>query len=160
MSATLTVNPNGTATHRGNGETAPSSTDQPITHHESQLLRRGVAVAGLAGIALIHLVDGVGKFHEVPYLGWMYMGLVAGCLVVAGMLLERDDLRAWYGAAGLSAAAFIGYALSRTTGLPAAKDDIGNWFESLGIATLFAEVLVFAVSMRAIAALRRTRSQA
>ena len=59
-------------------------------------------------------------------------------------------------AAGLSAIAFAGYALSRTTGLPSAKDDIGNWFEPLGLATLFAEAVVFVVSARALTTQRRS----
>jgi hypothetical protein len=139
---------------------APTSAGVAVAApHANQLLRRGIAVIGLAAIALIHLIDGTGKFHEVPYLGWMYMGLVAGCLLVAGMLIERDDRRAWAGAVGLSAVAFLGYALSRTTGLPSAKDDIGNWFEPLGIGTLFAEAVVFGVGLRALVALRSLRSQ-
>jgi len=120
----------------------------------SQLLRRGVAVIGLAGIALVHVVDATGKFHETPYLGWGYLALIAGCFAVAGMLLERDDRRAWTGAAALAAIAAVAFILSRTTGLPSAKDDIGNWFEPLGLATLFAEAVVVAVSLRALASLR------
>ncbi len=75
--------------------------------------------------------------------------LIIGCLVSGGVLIERDDRRAWIAVAVLSAA----YALSRTTGLPSAKEDIGNWFETLGLATLFAEVIVAAVSARALTAL-------
>lgn len=126
-----------------------------VGHSPSQLLRRGVAVVGLLAIAVVHLVDGTGKFHEVQYLGWAYLALVAGALVVGGALVERDDRRAWGAALGLSVAAFAGYALSRTTGLPAATDDIGNWFEPLGIVTLFAELVVAAVSVRALQAHRR-----
>jgi len=137
-------------------ERAAAASDTRQDGH-AQLLRRGIAVVGLAAMALVHLVDGTGKFHEVQYLGWLYMLLVVGCIVVGGMLVERDDRRAWVGAAAISAAAFVGYSLSRTTGLPSAKDDIGNWFEPLGIATLFAEAVVFAVATRAIS-LKRPRS--
>ena|SRR5437879_2717490 len=39
----------------------------------------------------------------------------------------------------LAAATIAGYTLSRTVGLPAATDDVGNWTEALGLASLFVE---------------------
>jgi hypothetical protein len=118
----------------------------------SQMLRRGVAVVGLAGIALVHVVDATSKFHETPYLGWAYVALIVSCLAIAGLLIERDDRRTWIAAAAVSCLAFVAYALSRTTGLPSAKGDIGNWFEPLGLATIFAEAIVAAVALRAVTA--------
>jgi hypothetical protein len=50
-------------------------------------------------------------------------------------------------AAGLAGSAVIGYVLSRTTGLPNATGDIGNWTEPLGLASLFVEGAVVAVSI-------------
>ena len=98
-------------------------------------ITRTLAIVGLAGVALIHLLDAPGKFTETPYLGWMYVALIAGCLVVAGALVRTSDRRAWAAAAALPAGAIIGYVLTRTTGLPQATDDIGNWGEPLGIAS-------------------------
>ena len=109
-------------------------------------ITRTLAIVGLAGVALIHLLDAPGKFTETPYLGWMYVALIAGCLVVAGALVRTSDRRAWAAAAALPAGAIIGYVLTRTTGLPQATDDIGNWGEPLGIASLFVEGAVVAVS--------------
>ena len=39
----------------------------------------------------------------------------------------------------LPALVIVGYVLSRTTGLPQSSDDIGNWSEPLGMASLFVE---------------------
>ena len=122
----------------------------PIDH--SQLLRRGVAIVGLLGIALVHVIDATAKFHETQYLGWLYVGLIVGSVGAAAALVERDHRSAWVAAAGLSGLAFAGYALSRTTGLPAAHDDVGNWFEPLGLATLFLEASVLLVSIRELTA--------
>ena len=119
------------------------------------VLWRGAAVIGLLAIALIHVLDAPGKFHETPYLGWGYVVLIAACLVVGGMLMERGDRRAWMAAVVISVIAFVAYALSRTTGLPQASDDVGNWFEPLGVATLFAEVMVTLIAVRALAASAR-----
>ena len=38
-----------------------------------------------------------------------------------------------------SALVIVGYVLSRTTGLPHSSDDVGNWSEPLGMASLFVE---------------------
>ena len=49
-------------------------------------------------------------------------------------------------AAGLAAAAFVGYVLNRTVGLPHASEDIRNWTAPIGMAALFVEGGVLAVS--------------
>jgi hypothetical protein len=107
---------------------------------------RGVAVVGLAGVALIHLVDTPSKFSEVPYMGWMYVGLIAACLVVAGLLIRHGDRRAWLATLALPAMVLTGFVLSRTTGLPQASGDIGNWGEPLGIASMFVEGALIALA--------------
>ena len=119
-------------------------------HHLHAVARdiatRAIAVVGLAGIALIHLLDSIGKYGETRYLFWMYVALMAGSLAVAGALLHVRDRRVWLAAGGLAASAIAGYVLSRTTGLPGAHDDVGNWTEPLGLASLFVEGAVVAVS--------------
>lgn len=47
---------------------------------------RGLTIVGLAGIALIHLLDTSGQFEEKPYLGWMYVALILGCIAIASSL--------------------------------------------------------------------------
>jgi hypothetical protein len=110
---------------------------------------RATVAVGLAGIGLIHLLDSIGKYSETRYLFWMYVALIVGSLATAaGVLFSRA--RIWFVAAGvLAASALIGFVLSRTTGLPNASDDIGNWTEPLGLASLFVEGAVLAVSAAA-----------
>ena len=114
------------------------------------LLLRAVGIIGLLGIGLIHFLDAFGKFKETPYLGWLYLGLIAGCLVGSALLFRPDARPGWSVALVLSAATFTGYVLSRTTGLQAATGDIGNWTEPLGLASLFVEGLVVAASVTAL----------
>jgi hypothetical protein len=118
---------------------------------------RAVAAVGLAGIGLIHLLDVQGPLEETPYLGWMYIGLIAASLGLAGLLVYTSDRRAWAGTAALASAVIVGYSLSRTTGLPGATDDIGNWTESLGLASLFVEGSLVALSASVLVI--RSRSQ-
>jgi hypothetical protein len=100
---------------------------------------RAAAVVGLAGVGLIHLLDIPGKFDETPYMGWMYVALILGSVLTAGALVRGSDPRAWAAAAMLPLGAIVGYTLSRTVGLPQATDDVGNWAEPLGMASLFVE---------------------
>jgi hypothetical protein len=120
----------------------------------AEIVTRSAAIVGLAGIALIHLLDSISKFHETPYMGWLYVGLMISCLAVAATLVRANAREAWLAAVALPAGAIAGFVLTRTTGLPQATGDIGNWSEPLGLAALFVEGTVIAVSVHALAALR------
>jgi hypothetical protein len=100
---------------------------------------RATAVSGLAGVALIHLLDLPGTFGEQAFKGWLYVGLIGGCLLTAAALIRDGDRRAWLAASLLPLGAITGYVISRTVGLPGGADDIGNWTEPLGLASLFVE---------------------
>jgi hypothetical protein len=119
-----------------------------------EVAARAVAAVGLAGIALIHLLDSIGKFQETPYMGWMYVGLMLACLTAAAALIRANLREAWLAAIALPASAIAGYTLTRTVGLPQAHGDIGNWSEPLGLAALFVEGAVIAIAGYALAALR------
>jgi hypothetical protein len=106
-------------------------------------LRRALAAAGLGAIAVIHLIDTPGKFEETPYLGVLFVALIAACLAVAELLVRRNSMLAWASGAVLAGATAAAYAVSRTAGLPGApSDDIGNWAEPLGLASLLVEGIV------------------
>ena len=47
---------------------------------------RTLAVLGLAGVALIHLLDAHDTFVAAPYKGWLYIGLIVGSVATAGVL--------------------------------------------------------------------------
>ena len=100
---------------------------------------RTLAVVGLAGVALIHLLDAHDTFAAAPYKGWLYVCLIVGSLATAAVLVRRSDARAWTAALLLPLGAIVAFVLSRTVGLPNGADDIGNWWEPLGLASLFVE---------------------
>ena len=106
---------------------------------------RAIASTGLLGIALIHLLDLQGKLQETPYLGWAYIALIVGCIGVGLGLAFRDERRLWVGGFVLAALTLAGYVVNRTVGMPHATEDIGNWLEPLGLASLFVEGVVAAV---------------
>jgi hypothetical protein len=114
-------------------------------------IARALAVVGLAGVALIHLLDAPGTFASSPYKGWLYTALIVGSLATAAVLVRHSDPRAWAAAAVLCLGAIAAFVVSRTVGLPQGADDIGNWTEPLGLASLFVEgsVLALAAAMLA-----------
>jgi len=125
-----------------------SPTFDPI-HLVRDIGARATVAIGLAGIGLIHLLDAIGKYNETRYLFWMYVALILASLATAGAVLFTRTPAAFLAAAGLAASAAAGYVLSRTTGLPNATGDIGNWTEPLGLASLFVEAAVVAIAVGA-----------
>jgi hypothetical protein len=123
------------------------------------MLRAGV-VFGLVGIALIHFLDLFSKLDETRYLAVAYVGLIAACLVLGARLIRGGSSRPLVLAAALAAATAGAYALSRTVGLPQATDDVGNWREPLGLASLFVEGLVVALCVYTRALTRPARRPA
>lgn len=115
-------------------------------------IARSLAIMGLVGMALIHLLDSGSKFHETPYLFWLYVALMVGAMIVSAALLHTESQLAW-----LAAGALLGYILSRTVGLPFATGDIGNWGEQLGLAALFIEGCVVILAIYRLVLIRPSR---
>jgi hypothetical protein len=139
------------------------TTDTPTTPADGVIadaVARAVAAVGLAGVGLIHLLDITGKFSETPYMGWMYVGLIIACLGVAGALVRSSARVVWLAAIVLPLSAMIGFTLTRTVGLPQAMDDIGNWGEPLGMASLFVEGSLVALGAGVLTARARGRVHA
>jgi hypothetical protein len=138
-----------------------------MSQHDSDLERlardvtaRAIAAVGLAGIALIHLLDSIDTYAETRYLFWMYVALMVTSLALAALVLRGAGRAVWLAVGGLAGLVIAGYILSRTTGLPSADDDIGNWTDPLGLASLFVEGCVVAVSAYGFTALARSAATA
>ena len=131
-----------------------------LDHLARDVATRATVAVGLAAIGVIHLLDSIGKYGETRYIFWLYIALIAASIVVAGAVLFTRSRNAFLAAAALAAGAAAGYVLSRTTGLPSAKGDIGNWTEPLGLASLFVEGGVVAVAAGAFLVTRRAPAPA
>jgi len=117
-----------------------------------QLISRAAAAALCVAVAYIHVKDqgGLTALKDPAYMGVGYWALEATAVVVAAMLLTRiRPLATWFLAIGVAAGPLVGFILTRTTGLPNAMDDRGNWTETLGVASLIVEsaLLVIATAM-------------
>ena len=141
------------ATPSGDGLAAMTRADA-----QASTVARGAGAVGLAAIGLIHLLDAPGKLDETPYMFWLYLALIAGCVLGAALLVRAHSRLAWTAPAILRVSPFIGYVGDRTTGLPGAMGDIGNWTEPLGLASLFVEACVVALSLYGLALLHRAHA--
>lgn len=109
----------------------------------------------LAGIALVHFLGIPDKLGETPYMGWMYILLVAGCAAAGAWLLSNQARAGYVLGLIISLGAIVFYVLTRTTGLPKATGDIGNWAEPAGIVSLLLEaafVVIASAQLRRLAA--------
>jgi hypothetical protein len=107
--------------------------------------RRAVIAVGLLAIGLIHIMDLPGTMSQTPYLGVGYLVLIIGS-VVAAVAALADQAPPWrLLAVAVGVGPLCAFILSRTVGLPADTGDIGNWFEPLGLASMFVEGAVVLV---------------
>jgi hypothetical protein len=115
----------------------------PVSEQAARLL----AVIGMAAIAVIHILDAPGTFEGVKYIFWLYIAIIVGAIPFSILLLQWSSRLAWVGPALLAAGPLIGFLLTRSIGLPGDSDDIGNWLEPLGPASMFVEVAVLSLSL-------------
>ena len=118
----------------GDTSTLGSAVDQTIT--------RAIAIAALAGIAVIHVLQLPDAFSEAGYLGALFVAAVVASVALAMLIARTGDPRAVEAAGALAGLILLGYLISRTVGLPAATDDVGEWTEPLGLVSMVAEGLL------------------
>jgi hypothetical protein len=138
--------------HATEGWPGPVSPDGRRGMTEEPVLRPAGFI-GLLGVALIHFVDLPKTWKEKPLIGALFLALIIGSVLAAGVLV-KNPRRGWQAAGVLAALALGGYAVSRTWGLPTSTSDIGNWTEPLGLAAIFVEGMLVAMSVWATAAIR------
>lgn len=126
-----------------------TATPPDLTATVRDMAARATVAVGLLGVGLIHVIDSVGKYSETRYLFWMYIGLIISSIVIAGTLLFTRSRLAMPAAIGLVASALAGFLLDRTTGLPNAFGDVGNWTEPIGLANMFVEGAILFVAVPA-----------
>jgi hypothetical protein len=98
----------------------------------------------LVAIALIHVLQLPAAFDEIGYLGALFIGAVVGSLLLAAILTRTSDGLAWTATGGLAAVILLCYVVSRSVGLPGFTNDVGEWAEAPGLASMVIEgLLVF-----------------
>ena len=100
---------------------------------------RAAAAAGLVAVAVLHVAAAGDEWEEARGLFWLFVALAAACLIVAARLALGRDRWARAAVLALALTPIAGYVLSRSIGLPGASDDVGDWGNALGLASLAVE---------------------
>lgn len=100
-----------------------------------------------AAIACIAHIPVIGPhLSEAPYMGEEFIVLTVACglLAIAAVLC---DSAAVYALVTLTCGlALIGYLATRLVAFPQLSDDVGNWFEPLGVVSVLAEIAAVAAA--------------
>ena len=130
--------------HRADHQSAITTTDAIL---------RALGVVTLMGLALVHIVQLVPTFQTMQLLGVGYLLLIAGTVVVGARLITGAPTKAqlWAPVAILGVGAMVAYAFTRVVSTPLDNQDVGNWACTLGMAALFLEAALVALSAYAIA---------
>ncbi|MEW2295622.1 hypothetical protein ABZ719_23435 [Streptomyces sp. NPDC006743] len=123
--------------------------DRTVTEPEPAWAARWAGALLCLVVAGIHVVDqgGFTATRDPAYVGIAYHVLEIAAVVAAVLLLMRLPRPGWLLAAGVAAGPVLGYLLSRGPGLPDYRDDVGNWTEPLGLASLAVEGTLLLVSV-------------
>jgi hypothetical protein len=122
---------------------------EPLRRPDRFLVSLAALVAAAAHVPVIapHL-------DEAPYMGVLFVVLTVGCAVLAAAALVRDSAAVYALAVLTCGLAVVGYAATRLVAFPMLADDVGNWWEPLGIVSVVSETVVV---VAALAALRSGR---
>ncbi len=125
---------------------------------DTHVTARVTAAALLIAVAYIHFADqSFLAFDKSPaYLQGAYLVLEVAAVVVAVVLLPRPTPGTWLLALGCAAGPLAAFIATRTVGLPGAKEDIGNWGEPLGVASLIVEATLLLLAVVELGRLRRS----
>jgi hypothetical protein len=132
---------------------------KPVYSHRRLGLPQRFAVAALATItAAVHVPVTGPHLSEAPYLALLFLALTVSCLLLAGIVLTFDPVAVYAGAAALCALAVAGYVATRLVAFPLIADDVGHWFDPLGVVAVAAETAVVIVAITMLAAHRLDRT--
>jgi hypothetical protein len=120
--------------------------------HAEQPATRLVGAAALLAGAGMHLVLVPG--HALSVLYSLFIASAAG-MVVGALLLALAPRLGWVIGGGTAFLTFLGYVLTRTTGLPGVLTATGAWFYPLGIPSLIVEGIAVGLAVWALADQRR-----
>jgi hypothetical protein len=106
------------------------------------------AIGLLLAQGTIHLYEAPAQYAEVPYLGVLFVLILAGALVATFGMVRGASWGWWLGLA-TAAGPLVGYVLSRSVGIPGVQETaLASIFEPLGIACVVAEALFVGIAAR------------
>jgi hypothetical protein len=97
----------------------------------------GVAVCCALLSAVVHLVIAPEHLAETLYMGILFVAGGVALLLAAGALALQNSVTAWWAGALVNGGMILGFALSRTIGLPGYHEQ--GWDPPYGVLSIIAE---------------------
>ena len=113
---------------------------------------RWLLVPVIFAAAIAHIPVIGPHLEQAPYMGVLFILLTAACIGIGIAVAVTDHPAAYAAASAVCGAAVIGYVATRLVAFPQLADDVGNWFEPLGVVSVLTESVVVVL---AVAVLRR-----
>ena len=111
---------------------------------------RPLVIAAALVAAIAHVPVIAPHLDEAPYMGALFILLTVACLALAAVLTVHDSERVYALSVLTCGLAIIGYVATRLVAFPMLADDVGNWFEPLGIVSVLSEFVVVVAALLAI----------
>jgi len=125
------------------------------THIDSTLKVAIVAAVAVAAVAHVPVIGP--HLEEAPYMGVLFIVFTAVCLGLGAAMAATGQTWAYRSAVLVCGSAVAVYVATRLVAFPQLSDDVGNWFEPLGVVSVVSETVVVAL---ALVTLRRRRHTA
>ncbi|PWJ25813.1 hypothetical protein ATK17_1951 [Branchiibius hedensis] len=118
---------------------------------------RWLMIAAVVVAAIAHVPVIAPHLDEAPYMGVLFVVLTLACLILAAAIAIHDSAVVYALSVLTCGLAVIGYAATRVVAFPMLADDVGNWWEPLGVVSIVSESIVV---IGALSALVRGRAVA
>jgi len=80
-------------------------------------------------------------------MGVLFIVFTAACLALGATIVVADKTWAYAASASVCGAGVAAYIATRSVAFPQLSDDVGNWFEPLGVVSVLSESLVVVLAL-------------
>lgn len=113
-------------------------------------------VAAIAVAAVAHIPVIAPHLDEAPYMGVLFIVFTGACLALGITIALSNNTWAYRASAAVCGAGVVTYAATRLVAFPQLSDDVGNWWEPLGIASVVSEAVVVGLALLVLRQRNRT----
>lgn len=110
----------------------------------------GLGAFLISFLGITHLLEVEEHFEYEIYLGLLFLGVLLACALAGGGLFRSGSRWAWLLGDAVCAAALAGFLASRTVGLPAFPEGVGEWWDFQGWVAVLLELGFLSVSLLAL----------
>ena len=116
---------------------------------------RAALVVAIAVAAVAHIPVIAPHLDEAPYMGVLFIVFTVACFGLGVAVALTGKAWAYLASVAVCGAGVVTYAATRLVAFPQLSDDVGNWFEPLGVVSVISEAVVVALALLVLQQRRR-----